>query len=45
MLPRGYSSEGPAGGGLGDLGDLENEEVYTFKTPCNTLAQHAGTER
>ncbi|XP_028977953.1 GRB2-associated-binding protein 2 isoform X2 [Esox lucius] len=42
VLPRGYSCEGPILGhsslGLADLDDQDNEEVYTFKTPCNTLA-------
>ncbi|KAM6973738.1 LOW QUALITY PROTEIN: GRB2-associated-binding protein 2 [Aplochiton taeniatus] len=41
VLPRGYSSEGGGGGGGGGLGelDMENEEeVYTFKTPCNAPA-------
>lgn len=33
VLPRGYSS------------DLENEEVYTYKTPCNALAAVHGNER
>ncbi|KAI4901375.1 hypothetical protein NFI96_014167 [Prochilodus magdalenae] len=30
VLPRGYSSEGAS--------ELESEEVYTYKTPCNALA-------
>lgn len=30
VLPRGYSSEGPS--------ELESEDVYTYKTPNNTLA-------
>ncbi|XP_076832987.1 GRB2-associated-binding protein 2 isoform X1 [Brachyhypopomus gauderio] len=30
VLPRAYSSEGPS--------ELEAEEVYTYKTPCNALA-------
>ncbi|XP_035477951.1 GRB2-associated-binding protein 2 isoform X1 [Scophthalmus maximus] len=44
MLPRGYSSEGPAHGGL-DEPELENEEVYSFKTPCNALATMHNCER
>eukprot|EP00064_Thunnus_orientalis_P008524 superscaffoldBa00001019_g8547 len=40
VLPRGYSSEAPAHSGLGEP-ELENEEVYTFKTPCNALAMHS----
>ncbi|XP_042152478.1 GRB2-associated-binding protein 2 isoform X1 [Oncorhynchus tshawytscha] len=39
VLPRGYSSEGPSDHSrLGDMDQQENEELYTFKTPCNTLA-------
>ncbi|XP_071214061.1 GRB2-associated-binding protein 2 isoform X3 [Salvelinus alpinus] len=40
VLPRGYSSEGPTldHSRLGDMDQQENEELYTFKTPCNTLA-------
>ncbi|XP_045560115.1 GRB2-associated-binding protein 2 isoform X2 [Salmo salar] len=40
VLPRGYSSEGPNldQSRLGDTDQQENEELYTFKTPCNTLA-------
>ncbi|XP_036820802.1 GRB2-associated-binding protein 2 [Oncorhynchus mykiss] len=39
VLPRGYSSEGPSDHNrLGDMDQQENEELYTFKTPCNTLA-------
>uniref|UniRef100_A0A8C6S0S0 GRB2-associated binding protein 2 n=1 Tax=Neogobius melanostomus TaxID=47308 RepID=A0A8C6S0S0_9GOBI len=34
VLPRGYSSEAPL---HSNFSDLENEEVYTFQTPCNTL--------
>lgn len=30
VLPRGYSSEGAS--------ELESDEVYTYKTPCNALA-------
>ncbi|XP_031647324.1 LOW QUALITY PROTEIN: GRB2-associated-binding protein 2 [Oncorhynchus kisutch] len=37
VLPRGYSSEGPSDR-LGDMDQQQNEELYTFKTPCNTLA-------
>lgn len=44
VLPRGYSSESPAHSGIGEL-DLENEEVYTFKTPCNALAPVHSSER
>ncbi|TKS80691.1 GRB2-associated-binding protein 2 GRB2-associated binder 2 [Collichthys lucidus] len=44
VLPRGYSTEAPAHSGLGEP-DLENEEVYTFKTPCNTLATMHSNER
>lgn len=44
VLPRGYSSEAPAHSGLGDP-ELENEEVYTFKTPCNALATMHSNER
>ncbi|XP_031719351.1 GRB2-associated-binding protein 2 isoform X1 [Anarrhichthys ocellatus] len=44
VLPRGCSSEAPAHSGLGDP-DLEDEEVYTFKTPCNTLATVHSNER
>lgn len=44
VLPRGYSAEAPAHSSLGDP-DFENEEVYTFKTPCNTLATMHGNER
>ena len=44
VLPRGYSTEGPPHGGLVDL-ELESEEVYTFKTPCNTLAATHNNER
>uniref|UniRef100_A0A8C7I7F7 GRB2 associated binding protein 2 n=1 Tax=Oncorhynchus kisutch TaxID=8019 RepID=A0A8C7I7F7_ONCKI len=36
VLPRGYSSEGPSDR-LGDMDQQQNEELYTFKTPCNTL--------
>ncbi|XP_064841500.1 GRB2-associated-binding protein 2 isoform X2 [Oncorhynchus masou masou] len=39
VLPRGYSSEGPSDHSrLGDMDQQDNEELYTFKTPCNTLA-------
>lgn len=44
VLPRGYSSEAPTLSGLGDA-ELENEEVYTFKTPCNALATMHSNER
>ncbi|PWA28055.1 hypothetical protein CCH79_00012092, partial [Gambusia affinis] len=44
VLPRGYSSEAPPHSSLGDP-DFENEEVYTFKTPCNTLATMHSNER
>ncbi|XP_053279082.1 GRB2-associated-binding protein 2 isoform X1 [Pleuronectes platessa] len=44
VLPRGFSSEAPAHSGLGDS-ELENEEVYTFKTPCNALATMHDSER
>lgn len=44
VLPRGYSSEAPAHSGLGEP-ELENEEVYTFKTPCNALATMHSNER
>lgn len=44
VLPRGYSSESPAHSGLDEL-ELENEEVYTFKTPCNALATVHSNER
>uniref|UniRef100_A0A3Q2C634 GRB2-associated binding protein 2 n=1 Tax=Cyprinodon variegatus TaxID=28743 RepID=A0A3Q2C634_CYPVA len=44
VLPRGYSSEAPPHSSLGDT-DFENEEVYTFKTPCNTLATLHNNER
>lgn len=44
VLPRGYSSEAPANSALGDP-ELENEEVYTFKTPCNALATMHSNER
>uniref|UniRef100_A0A1A8G2K3 GRB2-associated binding protein 2 n=1 Tax=Nothobranchius korthausae TaxID=1143690 RepID=A0A1A8G2K3_9TELE len=44
VFPRGYSSEAPSHSNLGD-GDFDNEEVYTFKTPCNTLARIHGNER
>uniref|UniRef100_A0A665TQR0 GRB2-associated binding protein 2 n=1 Tax=Echeneis naucrates TaxID=173247 RepID=A0A665TQR0_ECHNA len=44
VLPRGYSSEAPAHSGL-DEPELENEEVYTFKTPCNALATMHSNER
>lgn len=44
VLPRGYSSEAPAHSSLGTA-DIENEEVYTFKTPCNALATMQGNER
>lgn len=43
VLPRGYSSEAPPHSSLGDP-DFENE-VYTFKTPCNTLATTHSNER
>nr|XP_046245674.1 GRB2-associated-binding protein 2 isoform X2 [Scatophagus argus] len=38
VLPRGYSSEAPSHSSLLGEPELENEEVYTFKTPCNALA-------
>uniref|UniRef100_A0A3P8V356 GRB2 associated binding protein 2 n=1 Tax=Cynoglossus semilaevis TaxID=244447 RepID=A0A3P8V356_CYNSE len=44
VLPRGFSPEAPSYSGIGDT-DLENEEVYTFKTPCNTLATMHSNER
>uniref|UniRef100_A0A3Q3JKA2 PH domain-containing protein n=1 Tax=Monopterus albus TaxID=43700 RepID=A0A3Q3JKA2_MONAL len=44
VLPRGYSSEAPTHSGLGEP-ELENEEVYTFNTPCNTLAAMHSNER
>lgn len=44
VLPRGFSSEAPAHSGLGEP-DLENEELYTFKTPCNALATMHSNER
>uniref|UniRef100_A0A3Q1GU85 GRB2-associated binding protein 2 n=1 Tax=Acanthochromis polyacanthus TaxID=80966 RepID=A0A3Q1GU85_9TELE len=44
VLPRGYSSEAPAHSALGDA-ELENEEVYTFKTPCNALATMHSNDR
>lgn len=44
VLPRGYSSESAAFTSQGEP-DVENEEVYTFKTPCNTLAITQITER
>ncbi|KAM9318367.1 GRB2-associated-binding protein 2 [Pholidichthys leucotaenia] len=44
VLPRGYSSEAPVNSNLGDP-ELENEELYTFKTPCNTLATMRSNER
>ncbi|XP_003968704.1 GRB2-associated-binding protein 2 isoform X1 [Takifugu rubripes] len=44
VLPRGYSSESAAFTGQGEP-DVENEEVYTFKTPCNTLATTQSIER
>nr|XP_057936189.1 GRB2-associated-binding protein 2 isoform X1 [Doryrhamphus excisus] len=37
VLPRGYGTE--ALGGPAEL-DLDSEELYTFQTPCNTLAPH-----
>lgn len=42
VLPQGFSSE--AHGAQGEL-ELENEEVYTFQTPCNALATTHGNER
>lgn len=44
VLPRGYSAESAAFTGQGEP-DVENEEVYTFKTPCNTLATTQSIER
>ncbi|KAF6726320.1 GRB2-associated-binding protein 2 [Oryzias melastigma] len=44
VLPRGYSSEAPVHSNFGDP-DLENDEVYTFKTPCNALATMHSNER
>lgn len=44
VLPRGYSSESPAHCGLGEA-EMENEELYTFKTPCNALATMHCNER
>lgn len=44
VLPQGYSSEAPALGGIGDP-DMDSEEVYTFKTPCNALATMQSNER
>lgn len=44
VLPRGYSSESPSHRGLSEP-ELENEEVYTFKTPCNALATMHSNER
>ncbi|XP_061136938.1 GRB2-associated-binding protein 2-like isoform X2 [Syngnathus typhle] len=39
VLPRGYEAHG----GPSEL-DLENEEVYSFQTPCNTLATERPTD-
>uniref|UniRef100_A0A3Q3E192 GRB2-associated binding protein 2 n=1 Tax=Labrus bergylta TaxID=56723 RepID=A0A3Q3E192_9LABR len=44
VLPRGYSSEAPAHSALGEP-ELESEEIYTFKMPCNTLATMHNNER
>lgn len=44
VLPRGFSSEAPPHSSLSDP-DFENEEVYTFKTPCNALATTHSNER
>lgn len=44
VLPRGYSSEASALSGLGEP-ELENEEIYTFQMPCNTLATTQNNER
>ncbi|XP_033832927.1 GRB2-associated-binding protein 2 isoform X2 [Periophthalmus magnuspinnatus] len=44
VLPRGYSSEAPLHSNFSEP-DLENEEVYTFQTPCNALATLHSNER
>lgn len=44
VLPRGYSAEAPVLSSLADP-EQENEEVYTFKTPCNALATVHSNER
>lgn len=44
VLPRGYSSEAPVHSNLSEP-ELENEELYTFQTPCNMLATMHNNER
>lgn len=44
VLPQSFGSEAPPLSAAVDP-DLDNEEVYTFKTPCNALATLQSNER
>ncbi|XP_030633262.1 GRB2-associated-binding protein 2 [Chanos chanos] len=44
VLPRPYASEAPPHASLSEL-DLENDDIYTYKTPCNALANPLSNER